>query len=134
LNSLFSGDRLISLIETSALDKKNYSVDELMSDLRMGIFSELKTNASIDIYRRNLQKVYVNNLIDALDNDRKKSASGLNRRPVKYGETDIPSIARGQLKELRNQLKSASVNTTDRLSRFHLLDLINKIDLGLDPK
>lgn len=134
LNSLFSGDRLIRLIETSALDKKNYSVDELMSDVRKGIFSELTTNAPIDVYRRNLQKLFVNNLIDALDNYGKKTASGLNRRPVKYSETDIPSIARGQLLELKNQLKLGTANSTDRLSKFHLSDLVSKIDNGLNPK
>jgi len=134
LNSLLSGDRLIRLLETSALDKKNYSVDELMSDLRTGIFSELNNNAAIDIYRRNLQKLYVNNLIEALDNDGKKTASGLNRRPVSYNETDIPSIARGQLNQLKNSLKASSASNRDRLSKLHLLDLVAKISAALDPK
>ena len=134
LNSLLSGDRLIRLLETSSLDKKNYSVDELMSDLRRGIFSELNTNASIDIYRRNLQKLYVNNLIEALDNEGKKTASGLNRRPVNYNETDIPSIARGQLTQLKNSLKLGAASNADRLSKFHLLDLVAKISVALDPK
>jgi hypothetical protein len=134
LNSLFSGDRLIRLIETSALDKKNYSVDELMTDLRKGIFSELNSNLPIDVYRRNLQKVYVNNLIDALDIDGKKTAMGLNRRPVKYSETDISSIARGQIVELKSRLSSGAAGATDRLSRLHLLDLVSKINNGLNPK
>jgi hypothetical protein len=134
LNSLLSGDRLIRLLETSSLDKKNYSVDELMSDLRKGIFSELNTNATIDIYRRNLQKLYVNNLIEALDNEGKKTASGLNRRPVSYNETDIPSIARGQLTQLKNSLKLGAAANADRLSKFHLLDLVARLNTGLEPK
>jgi hypothetical protein len=134
LNSLMAGDRLIRLIETSSLSKKNYSVDELMSDLRRGIFSELNSNAAIDIYRRNLQKLYVNNLIDALDNEGKKTASGLNRRPVKYSETDIPSIARGQLNQLKNQLKIGAAANADRMSKFHLQDLVAKIAMALNPK
>jgi hypothetical protein len=134
LNSLLSGDRLIRLLETSSLDKKNYSVDELMSDLRKGIFSELNTNATIDIYRRNLQKLYVNNLIEALDNEGKKTASGLNRRSVSYNETDIPSIARGQLTQLKNSLKLGAAANADRLSKFHLLDLVARINTGLEPK
>lgn len=134
LNSLLSGDRLIRLLETSSLDKRNYSVDELMSDLRRGIFSELNTNAAIDIYRRNLQKLYVNNLIEALDNEGKKTASGLNRRPVNYSETDIPSIARGQLTDLKNKLKLGAASNANRLSKFHLLDLVAKISVALDPK
>jgi hypothetical protein len=134
LNSLLSGDRLIRLLETASLNKKNYSVDELMSDLRKGIFTELSTNAPIDIYRRNLQKLFVNNLIEALDNEGKKTASGLNRRPVNYSETDIPSIARGQLKELRTQLNAGAAANPDRLSKFHLQDLVAKINVALNPK
>lgn len=134
LNSLMAGDRLIRLIETSSLDKKNYSVDKLMSDLGKGIFTELNSNRAIDVYRRNLQKLFVNNLIDALDNDGKKSASGLNRRPVKYSETDIPAISRGQLIELRSKLRTSASRNGDRLSKFHLLDLVSKINMALDPK
>lgn len=134
LNSLLDGARLMRLIETSALNKKNFSVDELMSDLRKGIFSELVSNAPIDVYRRNLQKLFVNNLIEAIDNDGKKSAVGLNRRSVKYSETDIPSIARGQLIELRTKIKLSAATNPDRLSKFHLNDLVAKINSALNPK
>ncbi len=134
LASLLSGDRLIRLIETSALDKKNYSVDALMSDVKKGIFSELNSNAAIDIYRRNLQKLFVIQLIEAMDLEGKKTAFGLNRNQVKYSETDIPSIARGHLLELKNQLKSAVGVSTDRLSKFHINDLIARIETAFEPK
>jgi hypothetical protein len=78
--------------------------------------------------------MYVNNLIEALDNDDKKMASGLNRKPVKYSETDIPSIARGQLNELKNKLKIGAAANADRLSKFHLTDLVSKISTALNPK
>ncbi|NHN26738.1 zinc-dependent metalloprotease [Flavobacterium jejuense] len=134
LSSLLSGDRLIRLIETSSVNKENYSVDKLMTDLKKGIFSELRSGTSIDVYRRNLQKLYVNELIDALDVDGKQTARGLNRRSVKYSETDIPSIARGQLSELKREIKTALTITSDRLSKFHLQDVLAKIDAALDPK
>lgn len=133
LSSLLDGDRLVRLIETSSLSKKNYSVDELMSDLRKGIFSEVKTNTPIDIYRRNLQKLFVENIIKALDID-KKATARFNRKTIKLSETDIPSIARGQLTELKSQLKVAASLTSDRLSKFHLQDLVSRIDIALNPK
>ena len=133
LSSLLDGDRLVRLIETSSLSKKNYSVDELMSDLRKGIFSEVKTNTPIDIYRRNLQKLFVENIIKALDID-KKATARFNRKTIKLSETDIPSIARGQLTELKSQLKVAASLTSDRLSKFHLQDLVSRIDTALNPK
>jgi hypothetical protein len=45
LNSLLAGDRMVRLMETSSVSKDNYSVNELMTDLNKGIFSELKEAA-----------------------------------------------------------------------------------------
>lgn len=133
LTSLLSGDRMARLIETSSLNKANYSVDELMSDLKNGIFSELQTNSPIDVYRRNLQKLFVNKVTVALDNERKATAT-FNRRTINLSETDLPSIARGQLIDLKNKMKVAAPLMADRLSRFHLLDLVARIDTALNPK
>jgi hypothetical protein len=41
LNSVLAGDRMVRLMEASSQGKEYYSVDEL-TDLRNGIFSELK--------------------------------------------------------------------------------------------
>jgi len=133
LTSLLSNDRLVRLIETSSLSKANYSVDELISDLRKGIFSELKTNATIDIYRRNLQKVMVSRLIDLVASD-KNAVGNFDGKRISVIDTDIPSIARGQLVELKAQLKAASATTSDRLSKFHLQDLVSRIEKALNPK
>jgi hypothetical protein len=133
LSSLLSGDRLVRLLETSSQNKANYSVDELMSDLRRGIFSELKTNAPIDIYRRNLQKLYVSKLIETMSSD-KNNATFFNGRRIVMADTDIPSIARGQLNELKNQLKAAAAFATDRLTKFHLNDLVARIENAMKPK
>ncbi len=131
LSSLLSGDRLVRLLETSSQNKVNYSVDELMSDLRNGIFSEIKTNAPIDIYRRNLQKLFVSKLIETMSTE-KTNVTFFNGRRIVLADTDIPSIARGQLNELKNQLKQAS--SSDRLTKFHLNDLVARIENAMKPK
>jgi hypothetical protein len=124
---------LVRLIETSSLNKANYSVDELISDLRRGIFSELKSNAAIDMYRRNLQKVFVSRVIDVALAD--KTATGnFDGKRISVLDTDIPSIAKGQLVELKAQLKKASTVSTDRLTKFHLNDLVARIENALKPK
>jgi hypothetical protein len=124
---------LVRLIETSSLNKANYSVDELISDLRRGIFSELKSNAAIDIYRRNLQKVFVSRVIDVALAD--KTATGnFDGKRISVLDTDIPSIAKGQLVELKAQLKKASAVATDRLTKFHLNDLVARIENAMKPK
>ena len=133
LSSLLAGDRLVRLLETSSQNKANYSVDELMSDLRRGIFSEIRTNAPIDIYRRNLQKLFVSKLIETMSSEKTNVATFGGRRIV-LADTDIPSIARGQLNELKNQLRAAAAVSTDRLTKFHLNDLVARIENAMKPK
>jgi hypothetical protein len=132
LSNLLSLDRMARLQETASLGKENYSVDELMSDLKGGIFSELKANAPIDVYRRNLQKAFVSKLIDAIKLD-KSAVANFNGRRIVMVDTDLPSIARGHLIELKGQLKTAYTTATDRLSKFHIADLIARIDQALNP-
>ena len=134
LTSLLAGDRMVRLLETSSVDKANYSVDELMVDLGNGIFSEIKTGATIDIYRRNLQKLFVNKIAALLKPETVNVRSAGTTRRVNLDETDLPSIARGQLNSLRNEMRLALVKTPDRLSKFHLLDLIARIDKAFNPK
>lgn len=132
LSSLLSLDRMARLMETSSMNKANYSIDELMSDLKRGIFSELRTNTAIDVYRRNLQKAFVSKLIDAISLD-KSAVANFNGRRIVIADTDLPSIARGHLIELRSQLKAANALTVDRLSKFHIADLVARIDKALNP-
>ena len=133
LSSLLSGDRLVRLLETSTQQKNNYSVDELISDVRLGVFSEIRTNTSIDIFRRNLQKLFVSKLIETMSTD-KNNTTSFNGRRIVLVDTDIPSIARGQLNELKNQLKIAAVSAPDRLTKFHLNDLVARIENAMKPK
>jgi hypothetical protein len=141
LSSLMAGDRMVRLLETSTVSKDNYSVDELMTDLNKGIFSELKNNSSIDMYRRNVQKLYVDKLIELLKPGTATVRSvpvgvtyGFNTRRVNLAQTDLPSIARGQLNALKNDLKMSSARMSDRMSKYHVLDLISRIGEALDPK
>ena len=141
LSSLLAGDRMVRLLETSATSKDNYSVDELISDLNKGIFSELKGASSIDMYRRNIQKIYVDKLIELLKPGTASVRAvpvgvtyGFSTRRVNLAQTDLPSIARGQLNALKNELKMSSARMSDRMSKYHVQDLISRIGLALDPK
>ena len=141
LSNLLAGDRLVRLLEASSVNKNNYSVDELLTDLKNGIFSELKSSAAIDMYRRNIQKLYIDKVIGLLKPGTTTVRSvpvgvtyGFTTKTVNLSQTDLPSIARGQLISLKNQIKTAASKTTDRMSKFHLLDLICRIDAAIDPK
>ncbi|TDE50127.1 zinc-dependent metalloprotease [Flavobacterium sp. GT3P67] len=141
LSSLLAGDRIVRLIETSSVNKNNYSADELISDLKNGIFSELKGSGSIDVYRRNIQKLYVDKMIELLKPGTAMVRAvpvgvtyGFTTRRVNLAQTDLPSISRGQLNSLKNEMKLASSKMADRMSRYHLQDLISRIGEALNPK
>lgn len=141
LSSLLAGDRIVRLIEASSANKDNYSVDELITDLNKGIFSELKGASSIDIYRRNVQKLYVDKLIEMLKPGTATVRAvpvgvtyGFTTKRVNLSQTDLPSISRGQLNALKNDLKMSSARMSDRMSKYHVQDLISRIGQALDPK
>jgi hypothetical protein len=130
ITSLFSYDRLVRLIESASINTNNYSADRLFSDIKNSIFSELNTNTAIDIYKRNLQKVLVTKFIDIVNTD-KTATTEFNKRKYTVLDTDIPSIARGNLMELKTKLKLVVGLTQDKLSKYHLQDLIARIEKAL---
>ena len=52
----------------------------------------------------------------------------------KYDRTSIKAIARGNLKTLKQEITSSLGRQQSRASRFHLDDLVERIDQILDPK
>ncbi len=140
LSSLLSGDRAVRLMETSG-SADNYSFDGLLTDLENGIWSEVKKGQKIDIYRRNLQKLYADKLIAMLKGGKATVMSvpvgvtyGFSVRSVEMAQTDAPSIARGHLDSLRNSIQAAIPRTSDKLSKYHLQDVLQRIKTALDPK
>ncbi|MCE7062659.1 zinc-dependent metalloprotease [Dyadobacter sp. CY343] len=140
ITTLFAGDRAVRLMETG-LTSKNYTLDELFTDLETGIWSETKTGKSIDLYRRNLQKVYTEKLIDLLKPGKANVQSipvgityGFSTRVVELEKTDLPSIARAHLEAIKSSVTSAIPKTTDKITKYHLQDVLQRIKQSLDPK
>ncbi len=141
LNNLLAGDRAVRLMETGATNPANYNLDDLMTDLRVGIWAELKTKKPIDVYRRNLQKVFTEKLITLLTPTSTTVLSippgvtyGYTTRVVDLKKTDLPSITRAHLESLKAEIKAALPLTTDKMSKYHLQDVLKRIENGLDPK
>jgi len=122
INLVLGKDRLLRMQENEALNgEKAYKLTELMDDLTSAIFSEVKSKKSIDIYRRNLQRTYVDALGKALiqsDNAAKNS--------------DITATVRAQIKKIDTSL--ASYTSIDISSANHADDLRSRIKEILDPK
>ncbi|SKC17048.1 zinc-dependent metalloprotease [Dyadobacter psychrophilus] len=140
LTTLFAGDRAVRLMETG-ISSKNYTLDDLFSDLETGIWAETKTGKSIDLHRRNLQKVYIEKLVDLLKPGKANVLSvpvgityGYSTRVVELEKTDLPSVARAHLESLKSSLQPAIAKSTDKITKYHLQDVLQRIKMALDPK
>lgn len=130
LDNILDFGRMARIIENESINgKDSYSLLEMMEDLRNGIFSELKTGKTIDTYRRNLQRAYIERLAYLMT----KEQEGRNRTKVDVNQSDIRSVARAELKTLDNNIRNATGKTSDKMSKIHLMDLRERIDIILNP-
>ena len=83
----------------------------MLTDAESGIWSELATKKPIDMYRRNLQKAYVEALINLLTPSTGMitisfgPSSAIGGGSIK--STDVVSIARAHLTALRSKILAA---------------------------
>lgn len=132
LNNVLDFGRMGRMIENETLNGKSaYTLTEMMNDLRSGIFSELRSGKKIDTYRRNLQRAYVERLEYLLT---KEQEGRSNATRVNVSQSDIRAVSRAELNTLRSLVTRAISRTGDSLSRYHLQDLRERIDLILDPR
>ncbi len=131
LNNLLDFGRMARMSENEAVQgAQSYSLLNMMDDLRNGIFSELSNGNSIDTYRRNLQRAYVDRLAYLMTQNQGNSSRGTR---VNVSQSDIRSVARAELKRLQNTTMSAARSTSDTMSKIHLEDLSERIKVILDP-
>jgi hypothetical protein len=115
LGLLVNGNRIDRMAEFTA-DGKGYTPVELLTDLRTGIFSEIAAGEPIDLYRRNLQRSYVDHLGGSLIKPR--------------SNTDLPALARAELTAMTAMLEKAS--SADALTQAHLADLASRAERWLE--
>ena len=129
LNSLLDFGKMARLIENEAINGKNaYSLIEMMTDLRKGIFNEVYKNKTIDVYRRNLQLAYLDRISYLMTNEQGSTPSWARNyvTSVKVSQSDIRTVAANQLIELRKDLKKHK-NKSDKMTKMHLEMVQNKI-------
>lgn len=128
-NQIMQGQRmlLLNLMSTSRLNRMAeleasrdpatiYPVDEMMTDLRKGIWKELEQNrVSIDLYRRNLQRAYIQVM--------EVQAGGLFMRSSSEGA----SLIRGHMRDLQREVDRAIQRAADNPTRYHLEDISARI-------
>ncbi len=135
LNNLLSVGKMSRLTENETLNNNAYTLVNMMTDLRKGIWSEIYNRGSIDTYRRNLQRAYLDRcdyLLNKAKNQKGYNEAYLKQSLVTVNQSDIKAVVRGELKRLLRDIKAAS-NTGNSIRRYHLKDVVDRIDTILNP-
>jgi hypothetical protein len=137
--------RLARMIEIEAMQGRSadvYSLPELLTDVRHGIWGELGAGSvRIDPFRRALQHSYLDDIRAKLNPPAPAAGAatpggGRGGRGGGAGPAgnDVKSLLRMELKTLDGEVVSAEKKATDVESRAHLADVHHEIGDILNPK
>lgn len=135
---LTSNSTFAKLIRAEAeLGNKAYTMTDLITDLQQGIWSEIYNHKPIDVYRRNLQKIYIEK-IGSIINPPASGGSGFtifNFGPtIDNRKSDVISILKGSIRSLKADITGEISSTKDKMTRYHLMDVVDRINQILNPK
>ena len=139
LNNILHLGKMARIIENESLNgSEAYGLVEMMTDLRTGIWSELRSRRPIDTYRRNLQKAYIERLdyLMTTGPQKKLSSFGGYRKStvVNTAQSDIRSLARAELNNTARQIRTSLPGIQDKMTRYHLQDVQQRIEDILNPR
>ncbi|MGK0413096.1 MAG: hypothetical protein ACJA1B_001298 [Polaribacter sp.] len=121
LYGILNASKLERMIDAEIINTDTYNVLDMMRDLRIGIFSETGYTKNVDVFRRNLQKSFIDRMGVLLNSKDSKNS-------------DITSIVKGELANLKFQLTVAKDKRVNRITRYHYSDCLSTIKEILNPK
>ena len=131
LNDLLSFETLARLDNSSHSEANYYKSVEFCKDLRVGLWSELASGAKPEVFRRNLQKAYIERMKYLLNEQMVPSQT--NREYYSVAQSDVRSTVRGELKALLASINLAKIKFKDTETIYHLEDCIDRIQTILYP-
>ncbi|OQP59912.1 hypothetical protein A3860_35975 [Niastella vici] len=134
LEKLLSHNVLSNLLwfETNSV-KSSYSPQDFFNDLNSMIWSELSHHKPIDIYRRNLQKVFVDQLI-IVSSPYKGDNLGYYNFYTANNMTDIVSLLKANMRDLILKINAVLPLYKDEISKDHLVDVRDRLKKALEMK
>ncbi|MDX2266551.1 MAG: zinc-dependent metalloprotease [Bryobacter sp.] len=138
LESLLTPMRFKLLTDGEAMDgAKAYTLSEFMTEVQGGLFRETaKPGASVDVYRRALQRNYVDHLKSLLSRPSAPASpfGGFGGGASSWQQTDFRATTRGLLQQLSTRLATAKTTAKDAATKTHFDDLRKEIEMILEPK
>jgi len=141
ISILLNNDRMSRLINSAAISPKGtvpYLLSEMLSDLRSGIWSEMKSaSVKTDVYRRNLQRAYVEAVGSKLNPVPASVPAGMPPGFSFGPATPLPgearALIRAELLDLDAMLAAAIGKAGDRETKAHIKDSRDQIAKILYP-
>lgn len=135
VTSLLNQARLERLMEFEALADRpqdSYTLADLMSDMRAGIWSELDDRSvAVTVYRRNLQRAF----LQAVDQRLHPSEEALNRPATAFRPamtppwgSDVRAVLRIELQDIDAMAQRALGRAGNPMTRIHLRDVRMEIE------
>ncbi|MDB5156004.1 MAG: hypothetical protein JWR50_711 [Mucilaginibacter sp.] len=131
LRRLVNTHTMNKLLVAESQNPKNYKITDFFGDLQNDLFSELKDKRKINIYRRNLQKLYVDRLINIIS---PPASAGGGEDFSELKQTDVVSVCKGELIRINHELKNALPGAKNSMTKYHLMDLSNRITTVMNRK
>ena len=136
INTLLEFYRLGRMLEAEALGGDEvYTVTDLLSGLRAGIWSELSGGDAISPFRRALQRGHLERLEYLMNTQPPPPPaffSAFGYANIDVSQSDLHALARGELNTLQRSVRRARGRTRDSMTRLHLDDIDARIDEILD--
>jgi hypothetical protein len=128
LNSVLSLDRILRMLDSEIINPNAFKTLDMLVAIRNGIWKETSTNQKVSIFRRNLQRAYIERMTSLMTQEIKTP----NAPNVAY--LDVRALVRGELNALKSILKLAKLKQTNTETKYHFEDCIQRINNTLNPK
>lgn len=130
LNKILSFETLGRLIDGTSLSSSNYKPIQFLKELRLGLWKEASSQQSVTVYRRNLQRAYIERMEFLM---KEKMNSSENQDYYLTSQSDVRALVRGELRQLVAALQIAKKAPIDLETKYHYEDCIERINQILKP-
>ncbi|WEK33835.1 MAG: zinc-dependent metalloprotease [Candidatus Pseudobacter hemicellulosilyticus] len=113
---------------------KGYTLEEHLLSLKQGIWKELSAHKPITVYRRNLQKMYVQQLLPLLFRPAPGTDPQSQRKEYDFEmaiRSDLNGILKAHAREILKEVKAARPFIKDKMTSLHLAEIQEQLQAAL---